>query len=154
MKFSLASLLLSNVVGSTAALRCGIKGVTKPCIGDTDPRYDVSKGYNFVDQNTFWTRFAGLYVEEYYLYDADGNPVTSKVFPGLEDAGGYNTFPARRFSNVTIDGSRHSLNNYIFMKNSAGIAPGLVSMTFEDSFTNLILLSSYSYYFFLPRLVK
>jgi len=149
MKFSLASLFLSStIVGSTAALRCGIKGVTKPCIGDTDQRYDVDKGYDLVDQDPFWGRYGGLYVAEDFHYDSDGNPFTSRVIPDLEAVGGYSMFPVRRFTNVTVDGSRHSLNSYFFLQNNAGVAPGFVSMTLHSKTVSqtIILFSSYSYY--------
>ena len=48
----LGSLFLGAPTGS-AALKCGIAGVTKQCLGKTDVRYDSDASYDLA-ANTMW----------------------------------------------------------------------------------------------------
>ena len=63
MKFSKLSILgafLALLPTQSSALKCGIKGVTEPCIGETDDRYNPDVSYNLKDQNDLWKKKEGL----------------------------------------------------------------------------------------------
>ena len=137
MKFTsfCSALLLSISASSISALKCGIKGVTKACIGDTDKRYDSDVSYDLKEGSMFWKSYEGLYEIDEYIYAADGVQVTESSLDDLplpEGAGSFTQFPRKIYRNVTVDGTRIYIHNYILQGNTAVGAPGLVIK--EDSY--------------------
>ena len=78
----LISLFLSGPTGS-AALKCGIAGVTKQCLGKTDMRYDPGASYDLADQDDLWGDFSGLYVGEHTYSLPDWSLLTERTFNGI-----------------------------------------------------------------------
>jgi len=122
---TLSSILLSILPQQSASLKCGIKGITGPCIGDTDIRYNPDVSYDLKDQDNFWALIEGLYISDECSFLPDGTIQTNVIFPGLEEAGlgswsgcGYKTF-----SNYTFDGSRYIWHAYNIAKHN-GDGPG------------------------------
>ena len=75
------------------ALKCGIKGVTMPCIGDTDVRYNPNIGYDLKEQNDFWKAIEGMYVLDMCNYDANGLPQSKGYMQaGVGEELGFGTF--------------------------------------------------------------
>ena len=75
--------VLATLPTQSKALKCGIKGVTKPCIGDTDSRYNQDVSYNLKEQNNFWKSLEGLYVQNMTFW-WEGAPDTNAVIaPGI-----------------------------------------------------------------------
>ncbi|GFH46227.1 predicted protein [Chaetoceros tenuissimus] len=108
---ALQTLLLPRVPILSSALKCGIKGITEPCLADTDPHYDESIGYAFKDQDAFWAALEGLYViESATEYDAVTSEKITSWTPGLFPQDGYlGTYDRsnnKGFVNNTIVGSR------------------------------------------------
>ncbi|GFH44465.1 hypothetical protein CTEN210_00939 [Chaetoceros tenuissimus] len=129
------ALLLSISASSVSALKCGIKGVTKACIGDTDKRYDPDVSYDLKEGSMFWKSYEGLYEIDEYIYAADGVQVTESSLDDLplpEGAGSFTQFPRKIYRNVTVDETRIYVHNYILQGNTAAGAPGLVLK--EDSY--------------------
>lgn len=138
MKLSSASAALLSITASllprqTSALSCGIKGVTKTCIGETDIRYDPNVSLNIKDQSDWWSKREGLFIGELVSYTADGEKITEFYLDGMREnnLGSYNLSKVKTFRNTTIDGSRIFTNRYDFAKhNGDGIIgagfPGLV----------------------------
>ena len=126
--FVLPLAVLSSSANKVSALKCGIKGVTKPCVGDTDPRYDDSVGHNFVEQNDFWRKYDGLYIVDHTQYDNNGTIVVSQPFDFAPQLGDYNFLPTRQYVNNTIVGSRIYANSHILYGNVDSNKPGIVSL--------------------------
>lgn len=118
--------LLSSLLTSANALKCGIKGITEPCIGDSDIRYDTDEPYDLKSQSSFWENYEGLTSGLNYRYDPQGQPATGNVIDGLEFLGSFNMFPSRLFSNVTVYGSRYIKTEYEIFDNAVEGMPGLV----------------------------
>ena len=74
------------------ALKCGIKGVTMPCIGDTDVRYNPNISYDLKEQNDFWKAIEGMYVLDLCGYKADGLPERKGYIQGLGEEEGFGSF--------------------------------------------------------------
>ena len=124
----LGSLFVGAPTGS-AALKCGIAGVTKQCLGKTDVRYDSDASYDLADQNEFWGDFSGLYYAVSAEFNPDGSPSTERTFDGLP--GSFDFSDTKRFLNFTVSGSRfHYKVVTIANSNTPGI-PGFV-LPFES----------------------
>ena len=80
---TLSSILLSILPQQSASLKCGIKGITESCIGDTDIRYNPDISYDLKEQDEFWGKFEGLYVQDERTYLADGSPQSKNYLPGI-----------------------------------------------------------------------
>ena len=139
MKLSSASAVLLSITASllpshTSALSCGIKGVTKSCIGDTDIRYDPNVSFSIKDQSDFWPKTEGFFIGELVNYLANGEKNTEFQLEGMQDfdLGSYDASKVMAFGNTTINGSRISSGRYDIMKhNGDGVLgaagfPGLV----------------------------
>lgn len=125
MPLAVFSLSASKV----AAVKCGIKGVTNPCVGDTDPRYDDSVGCNFVEQNDFWKKHDGLFIIDDTYFNKNGTIIVSEAFDIAPQLGEYNRLPTRQYLNVTVTGSRIHMNGYLMVGNIESYTPGFVSIT-------------------------
>ena len=139
MKLSSASLALMSVVApllphQSSALSCGINGVTKPCLGETDIRYDPDASLNIKDQTDFWVD--GFVIAEQVLYSAGGEKQSAvplnETMPLNIDLGTYDYSKMKIFGNITIAGTRHITHQYDLTKhNGDGVTgpgfPGLVS---------------------------
>ena len=119
----LGSLFLGAPTGS-AALKCGIAGVTKQCLGKTDVRYDSDASYDFADQDKFWREFSGLYYGTPTYNSADGSPFTEYTIPGLP--GTFDFSDQRRFHNFTVSGSRFHYKVVAMAKSNTPGIPGIV----------------------------
>jgi gas vesicle protein len=136
MKLSSASLALMSVIApllphQSSALSCGIKGVTKSCIGETDIRYDPDVSLNIKDQNDFWKGTDGLFIGEQVFYSADGEKQTEvPLDEAMKNLGTYDWSKIKVFGNVTIVGTRYISNQYFLFKHNGDSAtpgfPGLV----------------------------
>ena len=98
--------MLSNVV-----LR---ERVTKPCIGDTNSRYNKGATYNLKDQNNFWKYLEGLYVQNVTFFKIDGRPITkwSNLLPAELEPHDLST--AKSFMLVSFDLKVHNDNLFTF----------------------------------------
>ena len=119
----LGSLFLGAPTGS-AALKCGIAGVTKQCLGKTDVRYDSDASYGLADQDKFWGGFSGLYYGTNTYNLADGSPFTEYTMPGLP--GSFDLSDRRKFVNFTVSGSRFHYNVVVMAKSNTPGIPGIV----------------------------
>ena len=150
MKFSKLSILgafLALLPTQSSALKCGIKGVTEPCIGETDDRYNPDVSYNLKDQNDLWKKKEGLYVGTQVDYNAEGDKLTNrnpKKFDGTEinGIGTYDFSNGKTFFNCTIDGSRGYFHTYLLFKHNADV-PDIPGMQLPGI---VYPLSSYSEY--------
>ena len=84
---TLSSILLSILPQQSASLKCGIKGITGPCIGDTDIRYNPDVSYDLKDQDNFWAILEGLYIADECAFLPDGKIYSNVIPAGLEEAG-------------------------------------------------------------------
>ena len=95
MKLSYVSIFtatfLAGLPKQSTALKCG-SGVTEPCIGDTDVRYNPDVTYNLKEQADFWSDLEGLYIQDECDYDADGTKRTKFFLPGLAEEAGLGSF--------------------------------------------------------------
>jgi len=125
---ALCSTIFSSNLGQSKALKCGIKGVTKDCLGKTDVRYDLDTSYSLEDQDGFWKSIAGLYMGESVSSTKDGIPLSQVPIPvpGLPGLS-ISMVGAKTFTNFTIDGSRFIYQRYTFFKNNNPSLPGFVS---------------------------
>ena len=108
MKFRLHRVTLVGAITSltlfanpSSALKCGIKGVTKPCIGDTDDRYNLDVGYDLKDQDDLWKNLEGLYVLDICNYDENKTAITSgylDTFPKEAGWGSYDFCSVKAFT--------------------------------------------------------
>jgi len=117
LSVALSTLLLAHSPTLSSALKCGIKGITEPCLADTDPHYDESIGYEFKDQDAFWAALEGLYViDSSTEYDGvTGAQITSftpSLFPEDGSLGTYDRSNSKGFSNRTVVGSRFHTKAY------------------------------------------
>ena len=119
----LGSLFLGAPTGS-AALKCGITGVTKQCLGKTDVRYDSDASYDLADQDKFWGDFSGLYYGVTADDLPDGSPFTERTFDGLP--GSFDFSDMRRFVNFTVSGSRLHYKILNMAKSNTPGIPGIV----------------------------
>ena len=119
----LSSLFLSAPTGS-AALKCGIAGVTKQCLGKSDVRYDSDASYDLADQDDFWGDFSGLYVGDYTYAAPDWSLLTERTFNTLP--GSYDFSALKRFVNFTVSGSRFHYKVLTMAKSSIPGMPGVV----------------------------
>jgi len=138
MKFSRLAFLssvLSLLPTQSLALKCGIKGVTEPCIGATDVRYDPDVSFDLKEQNEVWKSIEGLYMGEICLYNADGTPQKDQYLSGAPKEFGLGTYDfcsTKLFIRFTAVGSRFSINRYLIFKHNAdgaafsGQLPGFV----------------------------
>mmetsp|Transcript_21488 Transcript_21488/g.32649 ORF Transcript_21488/g.32649 Transcript_21488/m.32649 type:complete len:482 (-) Transcript_21488:45-1490(-) len=127
------STILATSPTQSAAIKCGIKGVTKPCIRDADnmDRYSANVSYNLTEQNSFWKSLEGLYVQDMNFFFEDGTPETNYTAGLPEGLGTFDMSKAKAFVNITVDGSRFYYHRYVMAKhNSDGPEdmqlPGLV----------------------------
>ena len=119
----LGSLFLGAPTGS-AALKCGIAGVTKQCLGKTDVRYDSDASYNLADQDKLWGDVSGLYYGVTTDWFPDGSPFTERTIDGLP--GSFNFYDMRRFVNFTVSGSRFHYKVVVMAKSNTPGIPGFV----------------------------
>ena len=106
------------------ALKCGIAGVTKQCLGKTDVRYDPDASYDLADQKEFWGDFSGLYVGDDAYALPDWSPFTERAIDGIP--GSFDFSDIRRFTNFTVSGSRFNYKTVILAKSNTPGIPGLV----------------------------
>jgi len=129
MKFTHLSIIIAALADfpkQSTALKCGINGITEPCIGETDVRYDSDVSYNLKEQDDIWGKLEGLFVDETCEYDADGTKRTKfypPYFPPEYGLGSYNRCDIKGFLNVTIDGSRRYYHKTLLVKHN-GDGPG------------------------------
>lgn len=114
---ALTTLILAHSYILSSALKYGIKGITKPCLADTDPHYDESIGYALKDQDAFWAAVEGLYlIESSTLFDSlTDEKVTSWTpgsFPEDGSLGTYDRSNNKGFLNATVSGSRFYYHEY------------------------------------------
>ena len=97
---TLSSFLLTILLPQqSAALKCGIKGITEPCIGDTDIRYNPDVSYDLKEQNDFWTRYEGLYIGDDCSRGADGTPDDEIYLDGVpRELGSWNNCGMKSFT--------------------------------------------------------
>ncbi len=118
-KLSLIStflVVLATLPTQSKALKCGINGVTKPCIGDTDSRYNQDVSYNLKEQNNFWKSLEGLYVQDMTFYDRNG-PITNTTIIVPAGLGTYDFSKAKSFL-VRSDPRLHSIWQFIHLSYS------------------------------------
>jgi len=118
------------------ALKCGIAGVTKQCLGKTDVRYDPDASYDLADQKEFWGDFSGLYVGDHAYALPDWSPLTERTIDGIP--GSFDFSDTKKFVNFTVSGSRLHYKTVILAKSNTPGIPGIVipyevyySSTFE-----------------------
>ena len=119
--------ILAGLPLHAGALKCGIKGITERCIGDTDPRYDPEVSYDLKSLSGFYENWGGLFRTQDYRYGADLLPVTSTPILGYELMGNFSQFPTTTFRNITISGSRVHVSVYEVMKNVDPSKPGMLN---------------------------
>ena len=119
----LGSLFIGAPTGS-AALKCGIAGVTKQCLGKTDVRYDSDASYDLADQDKFWGDFSGLYYGTRTYNLPDGSPFPDYTIPGLP--GSFDGSDQRQFVNYTVSGSRFTYKILNMAKSNTPGIPGIV----------------------------
>ena len=119
--------ILAGLPLHAGALKCGIKGITERCIGDTDPRYDPEVSYDLKSLSGFHENWGGLHRTQDYRYGADLLPVTSTPILGYELMGNFSQFPTTTFRNITISGSRVHVSVYEVMKNVDPSKPGMLN---------------------------
>ena len=102
------------------SLKCGIPSFTKPCIGETDIRYDPKQSFDLQDQDNYFKIIPGLYISHHYRYDAEdsGIPrartnVPTRGFNRLT-YGTWNNFPNLMFHNISVAGSRMTHRTFRF----------------------------------------
>lgn len=105
-------MVLATLPTQSKALKCGINGVTKPCIGDTDSRYNPDVTYNLKEQNNFWKSLEGLYVQDMIFYE-NGLPNTNYVGVVPAPLGTYDFSKAKSFL-VRSDLRLHQGNLFTF----------------------------------------
>jgi len=144
MKLSSASIGLVSIIAplyphQSSAISCGIKGITKPCIGDSDIRYDPDVSYNLEDQDDYWKRAGGLYMGETVSYTAEGDKRSVAYLASAAEAmrknklGTYDFSKMKTFTNTTISGSRLRAHQYHVAKhNGDGVVPGFPGVIFAD----------------------
>jgi len=124
MKFSHLAFLgsvLSLLPTQSLALKCGIKGITEPCIGATDVRYDPDVSFNLEEQNEIYKSLEGLYMGDVCLYNSDGTPKNETYLIGAPKERGLGSFDhcnGKIFSRITTVGSRFSINKYFMFKHN------------------------------------
>lgn len=123
MKFTHLSIIIAALADfpkQSTALKCGINGITEPCIGETDVRYDPDVSYNIKEQEDIWGKFEGLYVQDSCEYDADGTKRTEYLPPtGWSPAyGTYNNCNEKGFLNITVDGARYYYHKTVILKHN------------------------------------
>ena len=119
----LSSLFLSAPTGSEA-LKCGIAGVTKQCLGKTDVRYDASASYGLADQDELWGDLSGLYYGDFTTALSDWSLLSERTFPSFPGAS-FDFSAARRFVNFTVDGSRFHFKVLVMAKSNNPAIPGI-----------------------------
>jgi len=133
MKFTHLSIIIAALAvypKQSTALRCGINGITEPCIGETDVRYDSDVSYDIKEQDDIWGKLEGLYVQESCEYEADGTKRTKLYppnFPPEYGLGSYNNCEKKGFLNVTVDGSRRYYHRTVLLKHN-GDGPGNMTL--------------------------
>jgi len=155
---TLSSTLLSILPHQSASLKCGIKGITEPCIGDTDIRYNPDVSHDLKDKNDFWPLFEGLFIADECWFNPDGTILTNVFLRGLDAGlGTWSGCSNKSFLNVTLDGARFQWSNYVFAKHMGdgpeGIQlPGYINpieffgvSTFEKN-ANILQLGSFMGY--------
>ena len=109
----------------SVALKCGIAGVTKQCLGKTDVRYDSDTGYDLADQNNFWENsVSGLYVGNYHYALPDWSPFTERTVDGIP--GSFDFSDTKMFYNFTVSGSRFHYKVVVMAKSNVPGIPGFV----------------------------
>lgn len=128
MKVTTLGILLSLFPQQSASFKCGIKGVTSRCIGDTDIRYNPDVSYDLKELDFFWKLLEGLYVGDHCIYLADGTPQSKVYLPGLPKEGGFGSWDGcnhKFFLNITFNGSRYYRHEYMVLKHNADGPGGL-----------------------------
>jgi len=128
MKVTALGILFSVLPQQSASFKCGIKGFTSRCIGDTDIRYNPDISYDLKELDVFWKLFEGLYVGDHCIYLADGTPQSEVYLPGLPKESGFGSWDGcnqKSFLNITFDGSRYYRHEYIVSKHNADGPGGL-----------------------------
>ena len=97
---TLSSFMLTILLPQqSAALKCGIKGITEPCIGDTDIRYNPDVSYDIKEQDNFWARYEGLYIGDQSSILAYGKPNDEIYLPGVpRELGSWNHCGIKSFT--------------------------------------------------------
>lgn len=115
---------------------CG-SALTKPCLSESDKRYDANYPKTIVEQDPRWEKFAGYFKEDINNYDPvnGGGASPGPYIPdnGLTDASPFGQDKFVGFTNVTLVGSRLILNRYNF-KPPAG--PEFCAIPFAEPMLN------------------
>jgi hypothetical protein len=90
----------------------------KPCLGETDVRYDADYPTTIMEADPRWEKLTGFFLVNITQFDAVNSRVTQPgpYIPGV-DATLWNPFdqqPVIAFYNHTVDGSRLIINRYYF----------------------------------------
>jgi len=125
LHLAVISTVLAISPTQSAALACGIKGVTKPCIGDADDRYSADARYDLTEQNSFWKSLEGLYVQDMKFFFEDGTPETNYTAGLPEGLGTFDMSKAKSFVNITVDGSRFYYHRYVMAKHNSDGPEGM-----------------------------
>ena len=125
----LGTLFLGAPTGS-AALKCGIAGVTKQCLGKTDVRYDPDASYDLVDQDEFWEDFSGLYYGVVANALPDWSLWTERAFASIPGGESFDFSTLRNFVNFTVSGSRVYHQVVAIAKSNTPGSPG-IQLPFE-----------------------
>lgn len=120
----MSTALLGNAPQQVSALSCGISGVTKSCLGDSDVRYDADASYGLKDQDAMWENIAGLYIFTEKRYEADGTPSADRGFTGLPGTWDWSEYTT--YANITVSGSRFYYHLFNMVKNNDPGLPGIV----------------------------
>jgi hypothetical protein len=116
--------------------KCG-GSLTKPCLSETDTRYDANFPKSIVEQESNWKQFEGLWKVVGKNFEDEAVPAQPKpYFPGNYEWGvPYAQSEYVTFSNFTLDGSRAVLTSYSLY----GPAPeSFCNQTFNPPFQNII----------------
>lgn len=92
--------------------------ITKPCLSESDNRYDANYPKTIVEQDPRWEKLGGFFKLDLTVFDAE-NGGAAKTRPYILNNNSTIGFPFRQdkgiaFNNVTFDGSRLILNQYNF----------------------------------------
>lgn len=139
MKFcgsSIAVSLLASRAAFTSALKCGITGVTKACLGDTDIRYDPNVSYDLKDQNPIWEAIEGWYEMDMVYFNEDGTLRTLETFGDPTQMGSYDFTKGKTFMRITVDKSRFNMNYYSLIQGDNGM---VTNSTMKDKIPGLVM---------------
>ena len=139
MRFSkphIAACLAALLNQATFALRCGISGITKECLGDSDIRYDPEVKYDLKEQNQIWETIEGWYEMDMMYFNEDGTQRSFETFGDPTQLGSYDFTKGKTFMKISVEKSRVAINYYSLVE---GNADTVTNTTMKDMIPGLVM---------------